>query len=163
MRDLLAEEDQRRYVELCEVGVLYEHLAALLAPAAPPRDQVKRALLVALCGPDKWTSTVAAALERAFPSVVRVIRRAKRRDHARLARELQRLESDLVIDRVCGRLMREHPDVPVITVHDCLLTTPPHVDVVRGAMLAEFGRVGLVPTLKVTGPVIPGRGVARAA
>jgi hypothetical protein len=163
LRDLLAEEHQRRYVELCEAGVLYEHLAGLMTPAVWSRDRVKRALLVALCGPDRWSAPVAAAFRRAFPTVVQVVRRAKRPDHARLARDLQRLESHLVIDRVCGRLMREHRDVPVVSVHDGLLTPPAYVDVVRNAMLTEFGRVGLAPTLKVTGPVGLGRGGGRAA
>ena len=153
LRDLLRHEDERRYVALCEVGVLYETLVEHCALPGLTRDRMKKRVMIdVLCGKGQRPTAVSRGFARSFPNVMRVVRRAKRDDHGRLARALQRLESGLIIDGVCGRLMREHPDVPIVTLHDALLTTPAHVEVVRGAILAEFARVGLRPRLKIDWP-----------
>lgn len=54
-----------------------------------------------------------------------------------------------MIHQVCRRLMLEHPTVPLITIHDSIMTTPGNVALVRGVMAEEFGRVGLHPKFKL--------------
>jgi hypothetical protein len=151
VRGLLRHEDQRRYAALCEAGVLYEHLVARCGIRGMTRTRMKKRVMIdVLCGEDDDEPTpVSRAFEREFPNVMRVVRNAKRQDHARLARALQRLESGLMIDGVCGRLMRDRPDVPILSLHDAILTPAPYVEVVREAIVAEFARVGLDPTLKI--------------
>lgn len=56
-----------------------------------------------------------------------------------------------MIEAVCGRLMREHPNCPLVTIHDSVLTTSAWVEVVRQAIVEEFGRMGIHPTLHVEG------------
>lgn len=50
---------------------------------------------------------------------------------------------------VCARLMEEHPDCPVVTIHDSILTTPRWVEVVTKVIHEEFARLGITPTLHV--------------
>ena len=52
-----------------------------------------------------------------------------------------------MINRVCRRLMQEHQEVPVVTIHDSILTTRKNVTLVRKIIEEEFLRVGLQPTL----------------
>ena len=45
--------------------------------------------------------------------------------------------------------MRDNPEIPIITIHDSIMTTPAHVGTVRQAMADAFAAVGLRPTLKI--------------
>jgi hypothetical protein len=89
--------------------------------------------------------------ESQFPTVMRMIRDLKRKDYTQLACEMQRTESRIVIHGVCADLMRAHPDVPLVTIHDSVMTTPGNVAAVKDAMREAFARVGIRPTLKVEG------------
>jgi hypothetical protein len=60
---------------------------------------------------------------------------------------LQNLEATLFIYKICGRIMREKPALPLYTVHDSLLTTREHVEYVRSVILDEFRKLGIHPTL----------------
>jgi hypothetical protein len=61
---------------------------------------------------------------------------------------MQEREASLMIGAVCGRLARHHPDVPLLTVHDSILTTPSHVDLVHRVITEEFGRLGVPVKLR---------------
>lgn len=61
---------------------------------------------------------------------------------------MQRAESKLMIDTIVYRLYSERPDVPLITVHDSILTTPPYVVNVKSIVYKEYARAGLRPTLR---------------
>lgn len=41
---------------------------------------------------------------------------------------LQRLESYLVLEKVCKQIAKELPDAPIIPVHDCIMTSDQHKD-----------------------------------
>jgi hypothetical protein len=49
---------------------------------------------------------------------------------------------------VCRRVMRERPDLPVFTIHDCIYTVPGGAEYVRGVIVDEFGRLGVRPRLE---------------
>ncbi len=74
----------------------------------------------------------------------------KRHDHRNAARKLQNYEAQLMITGVCGSLMRDHPDVPLLTVHDSILTTPEHADLVMERIGDVWETAGRRPKLKVT-------------
>jgi hypothetical protein len=59
------------------------------------------------------------------------------------------VESSLIIDRICRRLMEEAPDVPVVTIHDMNLTTSKNRRRVEQVLCEEYARVGLHPTLNI--------------
>src|SRR5262249_12912380 len=92
-----------------------------------------------------------ARFEAYCPPVAAFLRDVRRKDHRRAARLLQNAEATLFVHRICGRLLREHPDAPLLTKHDAVGTTPAHAVAVAGVILDEFAKLGLRPTLKVTG------------
>ena len=61
---------------------------------------------------------------------------------------MQAYEATLVIATICERIMRERPDLPIITIHDSFLTTEEHVAYVKSVILDEFSKVGVTPKLK---------------
>ena len=94
-----------------------------------------------------------------FPEVAEVINAMKTknclvgidpRPHRYVACMLQLYESTVMIYRVCGRIMRERPETPIWTIHDCLLTTEPHKGYVHRIICEEFAGVGISPSIKET-------------
>jgi hypothetical protein len=96
----------------------------------------------------KYPNEMAARLRRRYPSVMRMLKALKRHDYRHAARLMQNFEATMFIRRICGRLMRERPDVPVFTKHDAILTTPEHAMAVMQIIKEEFGKVGIQPHLK---------------
>jgi len=84
-----------------------------------------------------------------FPTIGKEIRNIKRKDYRRLAWMMQRKESKLIITKICGRIMREHPDAFIGTIHDSILTTPEHVSTIKKIMSEEFEKIGLSPTIRI--------------
>jgi len=113
------------------------------------RDDVKKAFLPILMGPNKYDGPLNRAFSDAYPAVAAMLHRVKKKDHRRASWLLQNLESTVFIHRVCGRLMREYPSMPVYTIHDSVYTTAAGREAVREVILDEFREsFGLVPTLK---------------
>lgn len=77
-------------------------------------------------------------LEQSFPTAFRVCEKVKASGFEELARLMQRLESFVIIENVCQRLMDQHPAIPIITVHDALFTTEQHVPRVRDVIRETF-------------------------
>jgi hypothetical protein len=131
----------REFLADCSAGRMYERLMSHseVVGEGLARDAVKRQCLMALY----WVPGVAyaalptaRALAGVYPGLWACVRRFD--DGQALSHVMQRLESDIVIRTACGQLARDHPDVPVITIHDCICTTAPHVDVVERVMRQAF-------------------------
>ncbi len=60
---------------------------------------------------------------------------------------MQAAEGKLIFGGCCRELMDHHPDVPIWTIHDSLLTVPGCEGLVRAVLLDNFARLGIVPTL----------------
>jgi hypothetical protein len=138
-------EDVTRYVTLTENGELYDYLAE---NSPLTRKEFKATLFKDVFYGQNYINTeLTKTFQKLFPSVMEFIRRIKRGNYARLSWIMQREESRIMIDGVCGRLMRECPDMPVLTIHDSIVTTPEFEDVARDIIQQEFRTVGLTPTL----------------
>lgn len=87
---------------------------------------------------------------REFPSVHQFILDQKVENYKNLARDMQRAESELMIDTVCLRLMAHHPEIPVVTIHDSIMTTEQHIPIVARIIREKFERIGFRPSLKVS-------------
>ena len=84
-----------------------------------------------------------------FPSVAKVLADVKKDDYRSLAWMIQRAESKLIITQICGRLMKEHPDYFISTIHDSILTTEEYVDEIKLIMEQEFKKLGLCPSIRI--------------
>ncbi len=157
------------YLELVQDGTLYQFLQEHAGYAHLDRNDFKHEkFFLFLYGSSRASKRLYRTMRQFFPTVVDHIDQAKAkgqiieprtkkngevyhfdRSHAMLPRKIQRMESDFVIKTVCGRLMREYPHVFIATIHDSILTTPEHVETVRGVMMEEFEAIGVCPQLKI--------------
>ena len=140
-------DDVREYIQLTQKGQLYEYLST---NSSLSRKEFKEKLFKdVFYGKNRVRTKLMEDFERLFPNVFAFIRKVKRTNYERLAWVMQKEESRLMIDLVCGRLMKEHPDVPILTIHDSIMTTPAKEDVVTDVIRAEFAKLGLSPTIRV--------------
>jgi hypothetical protein len=64
---------------------------------------------------------------------------------------LQEIEANFILDEVCGELTDQYRDVPIYTLHDSVMTTYDHKDVVE-RVIKETGKnyFGVEPKIKIT-------------
>jgi hypothetical protein len=144
--------DVREYIRLCQEGQFYERLMeeSGIAPDGASRGRFKEELFAKVYygkANDRWA--VSKLFRRMFPNVWSAIVHLKRKNFKTFSHDMQRAESGIVINGVCRRLLTEHPTIPLLTIHDSIMTTPAHVETVKAVMLAEFAARGLTPLLRV--------------
>jgi len=137
--------DDRRYLGLCEQGVIYEHIANRLGIL---RESAKHEMVMLLYAKNGFRSTAKSVFELEFPQMAAYVHRTKARDHKRLARQMQRAERKFVIDTVCERLRRLREEMFVATIHDALLARKADCDLVVDVMKEEFAKRGVNPRLE---------------
>lgn len=140
------QQDELLFVELCEQGSLYKHLASVAD--VPVRDWVKQQLFEVLFSKLHFHSPFKSAFIAEFPHVMEVINAHKRKNHKHLAQLLQNIEANFIINNVCRKIMNEMPEAPIFTIHDSVLTTKQYVPQVNHIMEAEFASLGLTPRIK---------------
>ena len=156
-----APDDLLAYIKLCQEGTLYEYLMGKTgytdkkqfkdevwfhflygsnkerAKCVGNPDLVKLVPLI-----DLFTSE--------FPTVYEYMWRAKTRNYKLLPCKMQRLESRIMIDTVVGWLAEHRPEVPLLTIHDSLLTVPEHAALVKRLIEVSFEAHGFMrPALHV--------------
>lgn len=136
--------NDERYLRLCEDGELYEHMANRLGVI---RQAAKSEILMMLFAKQGYRSTAKSVFEMDFPSISAFIRKLKRKDHKRPARELQTFERKLLIDTVCERLRRRRPDMFLATIHDSILAQKEDCDLIVNVMHEAFANWGVNPRL----------------
>ena len=139
-------KDVNEYIRLTEKGILYEELIPLFGVENREKAKVEFFANVLFCKPHPHKYR--ALFRDRFPNVDEAICDLKRHDYRRLAHHLQRCESATMIHGVCERLRRELPEAPVLTIHDCIMTTRPYLDPVRTVLHEEFKTLSLFPSLK---------------
>ena len=130
-------EDVRHYLDIACRGRLYE----TFQDNGMSRDEAKDLMFKVLFGKTKCPK-----FQEMFPHVWDFVTLVKKKDYRHLAHLLQRTESFIMIDTICGRLLEKYPGLPVLTIHDSILTTRP--DLVQAVMRQEFANIGLIPTWK---------------
>lgn len=143
-------QDVQDYVRLTEQGRLYDHLQESLRTNYK-RKVFKRMFFeqVFYCQASDYKARLREGFKTLFPNVQRAIDDLKAEDYKNASRTLQRREAQFVIHGVCRRMFEEHPEAPVLTIHDSVLTTPKWAKQVEGIMNEEFLLLGMRPTLTV--------------
>src|SRR5262249_15458679 len=142
--------DVLKLMEECERGAFYKSLMR----EGETLGSVKKRVLTAFYSRNRkvaerrWANKMKARIRRIYPSLAAMLSDLKTKDYRRAAHLMQHFEAAIVIHRVCGRLMREHRDIPLLTLHDGLFTTAQHISTVERVMRAEFAKIGVSPTLK---------------
>lgn len=138
---------------LCQEGTLYDTL--LRYTTYRSRDELKeRFFSQVLYGKrngkrkEEGEGQLRMLFRTMFPPVFAFIDNAKRKNYRHLSHRIQKKESRLMIGKVCGRLMQECPHVPALTIHDCILTTPPHLETVKTLIGEAFAALGVKAALR---------------
>lgn len=117
-------------------GSIYEHLQQIFEgegvtlgnTSAEKRARVKKIVLTVLFDDDlrvynKAEKSYIRIFRRYFPRVAKGFAFVKSYGYWELAVLLQRIESFLLLGKVCQRISLERPEIPLFTIHDNIVTT----------------------------------------
>lgn len=138
--------DTIRYKKDCESGMFYRRMQEICKVADD--SEVKTKVFAEVFFGRRKKGRLLTGFRELYPTMGRLIEWVKRHDYKHLAHELQRIESSIVIDDACEVMRLQHPDVPILTIHDAILTTPEHVGLVKDVLRAAFNRRGANPRIK---------------
>lgn len=111
------------------------------------RQEAKKDLFLAIYGKDPRNLDI---LRTIYPSVAEMIQKSKSTmGYKWLPQEMQRRESHCMIQRAARRLMLHHPDIPIVTVHDSILTPARHVDTVKEVLVWAHSKNLVQPLLRI--------------
>lgn len=141
--------DLRDYVQLCEDGEFYDYLMAQ-TDFTGSRKAFKVSFFssVFFCKHRKGDKNC-ALFSKLFPSIWDVICAIKKDDHTNLAKLLQRVESDFVINRVFKTCLTKFPENFVATIHDSLLVEPAIANDAKFIFENEFHKIGIHPSFSI--------------
>ncbi len=139
-------EGFRAYQQAVTEGDLYE---LLIAETGLSRKEIKVGLLRDVFGKrGRYPSDIERAFRRRFPGVWTFIRRFNRDDHGALLRELQRVESDLVIHGV-GQRLKQLGIRGCVSLHDAVYCARDDIRMVERAFRDEIQARGIGLRLEV--------------
>jgi len=149
-RDLLP-KNALHLIELCEGCDFYEFFveeAGLDASDKAVRDANKIKILQQFF--DDWNRPYfhryefPPILKTHFPAAYDVCSHIKALEFQSLARLMQAIEGYLVIDVIAEELRVNYADMPIVTVHDAMFTTPKWLPILRGVVQDAFwNRLGV--------------------
>ena len=137
-------------IESVENGEFYPNLSRA---SGRPLKKTKKDSLTAINMNWHKHHYMIPVLRSEYPSIHALLNLFKDRDsniHKLKSHLMTGLEGEVIINKICKRLYEEHPKMPLITIHDCILTTPEWLDVLKVTMEEEYNKIGLYPTLKET-------------
>ena len=74
----------------------------------------------------------------------------KEKVHKALSVSLQALEAELFLNRICKRIDEINPNIPIFTIHDSIITTTEHQNLVKQIISEEvFKIININPILKI--------------
>ena len=151
-----------KFKEHCESGQIYEEIAK---EANKTRDWVKHKVLrVIYCNHKLWEiekvrqnepeiALVMRTMERMYPEVMKWIEKAKEKNYAFLAQNMQRMEAYYIFKRVCRRIINDYPNIWIATIHDSICCLTEDVPLVKMIMEQELACLNTKAVLKVKLPV----------
>lgn len=140
------EDDANRYQKDCETGKFYERMQEICKVANKP--ELKQKLFAEVFFGKRKSGELLSGFRRLYPTMGRLIDWVKSHDYRHLAHTLQRIESSIVIDDACEVMRVQHAEVPILTIHDALLTVNEHTELVEGVLRAAFNRRGVNPKIE---------------
>ena len=143
-------KELNEYTSLCNDGVLYEYLQSNLGMDSSSRKDVKSSVFQILFTDNRFIGQKEAKPKRAFrdlfPQVYRILSLVKRKNSKFLPILLQRIESEILLNRVAKRIEIEEPSLPIFTIHDSIVTTKGNELYIQSIMLEEMCKaIGSIP------------------
>lgn len=121
-------QDIKNYIDIVNSGKFYEQVSKLINPYDNfDKQKIKQMIFTVFFSNNRFIGQPEAQSKRdfkdAFPSVYKIFNQLKVKNHAALAHILQRIESEIIIQKVTKRIAAEKPDLPIFTIHDSVATT----------------------------------------
>lgn len=141
--------DYSLYQRLVETGTLYDFLLenSKVKEKINTRSELKEVFFRDVL----FGRRTASWFVDLFPTIGQMVKKAKKKDYKKVAWMMQREESRIVITKICGRILKHHPDVFISTIHDSIMTVPEHAGLVKSIIESEFAKIGINPTVRVEG------------
>ena len=116
------------YINMVNSGDFYRQLSHKMYPDKKfDKKSIKLMILTTFFSDNRYFAHPDAAGKRDFkthfPEVYEVFSLIKRKENSLLARILQSIESDIIVNKASKRIARERPDLPIFTIHDSIATT----------------------------------------
>lgn len=151
------------YLSACVAGRFYEELAEVLGlreakprggrPATSKRDRAKGQSNFLIMGDPLPNAPPWLRFAKRWPTVAGYLRWVKRDDYSHSSHALQRKESDIMIGEVGSAMLRDHPGIPAVPIHDGILTPPWAAELVADVIRrAWMDRAGVHVPLKIKCP-----------
>ncbi len=157
------QQDVINYLEMVTNGEFYEKFGEILVQNelfdgdiqnTSVRDTVKEITFATLYSPNTamaYNSEV-RVFSNVFPNVYEMIKLIKlgHGNHRAYSILLQRLEAELILDKICKRISHAYPQIPIFTIHDSIVTIEKYVPIVENFMKKIMRiNVGASPMLKI--------------
>lgn len=130
------------YINMVNSGDFYRQLSHKMYPEKKfDKKSIKLMILTTFFSDNRYFAHPDAAGKRDFkthfPEVYEVFSLIKRKENSLLARILQSIESDIIVNKASKRIARERPDLPIFTIHDSIATTLGNEDYVATIITEE--------------------------
>ncbi len=162
IEDLQNKEDYLNYKASVLGGRFYEDMIELLLEnghledIAPEnrRDKVKPIMYATFFSDPKSIKTEympqVKLFRKLFPNVYNVFSLIKADTHNTLALLLQKIEAQLVIKETCNEISKDHPNVPLFTIHDSVCTTEANVEMAKEYLTNSINNfMGYTPKFEI--------------
>lgn len=160
--------DVRKYIQIVSTGRYYEEFGAILQrnglipqEVEDVRKFAKEATYSSFFASNYDFQHIPAMqyFKEVFPSVYFIFSRVKfskkgtkksEKVHRALAVCLQAFEAELFLNRICKRISEINPNIPLFTIHDSVVTTLEHQELVAEIVKDEiFRAINIVPILNI--------------
>jgi hypothetical protein len=155
-------DDVKNFCVLVTSGKLYEFISDKFKGKSvksgkkdPFRDRksTKQAFIEMLYSDTKKyyseSSDFMKEFKKLFPTVARIILLLKHYRNNDLAFLLQSIEATFILEKICGSLSKEYPDIPLYTIHDGIITTEEYAVLLEEKIKEVYENShGLVPAIK---------------
>ena len=146
-------EDEKLYQYLTSSSSdgcdLYKYLGELWGE--DDRDNVVKPLtMVLFFGKETTIRLYRNKFENDFPTVYATMANLKKNNYKILATKLMQLERKIMIDTVSDGLLKENKMMPLLTIHDGILTTEEYAEKTRSRIQKEIkDMIGIIPKVKI--------------
>jgi len=122
-------KDLEDYIHLTQEGEIYEYMMQIMSEKGKElsREKMKKALLIVMYDKNptffEMNSELLEVFKSIFPTVYELCYIIKDIAENGLAIILQAIEAELVLNRVTKSINKQHPKLPIFTIHDAIVTT----------------------------------------
>ena len=147
-------EDIVEYKRATSQGEFYEAINQFMLKPFDERNKLKEKVLESMYAPNRTRKRdvlmVRRAIKDVYPTINRLLWELKRQDYTVPSYLLQQAESELMIDIIARRIINNHPEIPIFTVHDSFICPEENQELIKQIMEEEtINYIQNIPTIDV--------------